>query len=253
MGLTTSRAAPAIDAVLRNQELLAVIALYQRGLPESLAPLVPGLRRMAQRPKQRITTTDPDLDARFRTWQSAHSVEELAPLMRNSTLQTGLRRFALLHGHLEVVAFVAAATRVVDWDWHMAASNGHTSVLDWLEASGEPHPRGLMECGVSNNQLAVVIWAHTRQLDVALNLRTVAAEQGYLEILRYLDAHSLSSWDPIAVSIAAERGHLDVLGFLHAKHVARWSRLLQICNSRSLEQSGSSQSTQWSASAAFTA
>ena len=220
MGLTTSHAAPAIDAVLRNQELLTIIASYQRGMPESLAPLVPGLRRMAQRPKQRITTTDPDLDARFCTWRSTHSVEELAPLMRNSTLQTGLRRFALVHGHLEVVALVAAARRVVDWDWHIAASNGHTSVLDWLETSGEPYPRGLMECGVSNNQLAVVVWAHTRQLDVALNLRTVAAERGFLEILTYLDAHSLSSWDPMAVSITAERGHVDVLRFLQAKAYA---------------------------------
>ncbi|KDO16942.1 hypothetical protein SPRG_17599, partial [Saprolegnia parasitica CBS 223.65] len=163
---------------------------------------------------------DHELDACFRTWLAAHDVEELAPLLRNAKLQTGLRRFAFVHGDLNVVAFVAEATCVVAADWLLAASKGHTSVLDWLEARSSAYPRGLMECGVSSNQLDVVVWAHKRQLDVAGNLRTVAAERGFLEILIYLDAHSLSGWDPMGVSIAAERGHVDVLCFLRAKAYA---------------------------------
>ncbi|KDO23007.1 hypothetical protein SPRG_11853 [Saprolegnia parasitica CBS 223.65] len=181
MGLGLSHPAPPSDAaaaVLCSQDLLCTITSYQRGLPESLAPLVPGLRRMAHRPKQRISMPDHELDARFRTWLAAHDVEKLAPLLRNAKLPTGLP--------------LSTATST------SSPSKGHTSVLDWLEARSSAYPRGLMECGVSSNQL----------------------DRGFLEILIYLDAHLLSDWHPMAVSIAAERGHVDVLRFLRAKAYA---------------------------------
>jgi hypothetical protein len=104
-----------------------------------------------------------------------------------------------------------------------AAYHGNMEMVKYCVAN--ECPIGAFACAFAaqNGHLEVLKYLH-EEAEAAWDLRTAtwAAENGHLHILEYLVEREFDEFDEYACAYAAENGHLDCLKYLHETAKAPW-------------------------------
>ena len=105
-----------------------------------------------------------------------------------------------------------------------AALQGNKEMVKYCVANECPTGTGTCACAAQNGHLEVLKYLH-EEAEAAWDLRTAtwAAENGHLHILEYLVERKYDKYSGSACTLAAEKGHLDCLKYLHETAKAPWN------------------------------
>ena len=105
-----------------------------------------------------------------------------------------------------------------------AALQGNKEMVKYCVANECPTGTGTCACAAQNGHLEVLKYLH-EEAEAAWDLRTAtwAAENGHLHILEYLVERKYDKYHEGACQLAANNGHLDCLKYLHETAKAPWN------------------------------
>lgn len=129
----------------------------------------------------------------------------------------GVRRRALLGGHLNVIDWLRTRTSWREGDWSLAARGGHLHVLRWvrnLYGEGAMNKRRICFEAALGGQLHVLRWVDDRYYMRHEHASYGAACGRRLETLRWLRENHYGSVS-LALVHAAERGNLEAIKWLY--------------------------------------
>lgn len=97
------------------------------------------------------------------------------------------------------------------------ASNGHLSILEWLQARPRQEcTTNAMDVAAANGHLEVVQWLHQNRCEgCTYEAMNEAAGGGYLEIIQWLHEHTTQGCTVKAIEVASRNGHFEVAKWLH--------------------------------------
>ncbi|KAF0697211.1 Aste57867_12098 [Aphanomyces stellatus] len=220
MALFPPRQAAAAD-VLRSQDLMGCIWVYQHGLYASIR----GLHR-SLRPFRRWTASSSIDDAAMHSLDAvlgpyyANKDDSVARLLAcDSSLRHAIASDAVFFGRIDVMAAHSLddddlrTAALVD----LAARGGHVSMVSFLHDQGHPGcTTAALDMAAARNHFEVVAFLTTHRSEGATAAAMDdAAACGHLHMVQYLHMHRTEGCTTRAMDAAATNGHLDVVHFLH--------------------------------------
>jgi len=115
---------------------------------------------------------------------------------------------------------------------NIAAQKGNLEMVKYCVANGCPIDGWVCADAAENGQLEVLKYLH-EEVKATWDSRTAsrAAAKGHLHILEYLVERKYDQYSVYACTVAAENGHLDCLKYLHETAKAPWnSRAVQVAH-----------------------
>ena len=113
-----------------------------------------------------------------------------------------------------------------EWDWRTideAAHKGNLEMVKYCVANKCPMYERAFGCAAQNGHLEVLKYLH-EEVKAPWDFRTAtwAAANGHLHILEYLIERKFDKYSELACTRAAKYGHLDCLKYLHETAKAPW-------------------------------
>ncbi|KAE8898523.1 hypothetical protein PF006_g27383 [Phytophthora fragariae] len=128
---------------------------------------------------------------------------------------------AARNGQLEVLRWLKQNHDHVFWganELRYAVEGNHAELARWLQDNTRPPTKlRAMNLAAANGNLELVQWLHEVRHEASSSAAAKAARGGYLDVLKWMDKHSLCKHQGVPVEDAAAGGHLKVVKWLHNK------------------------------------
>ncbi|KAG6624025.1 uncharacterized protein IUM83_02135 [Phytophthora cinnamomi] len=130
---------------------------------------------------------------------------------------------AARNGQLEVLRWLKQHHDHVFWganELRYAVEGNHAEVARWLQENTRPPTKlRAMNLAAANGNLELVQWLHQVRHEASASAAAKAAQGGFLDMLKWMDKHSLCKHQGVPVEDAAAGGHLKVVKWLHKSGV----------------------------------
>ncbi|KAG7379294.1 hypothetical protein PHYPSEUDO_008748 [Phytophthora pseudosyringae] len=130
---------------------------------------------------------------------------------------------AARNGHVRVLAWLKQHHDHVFWganELRYAVEGNHAQAARWLQENTRPPSKlRAMNLAAANGNLELVQWLHQVRHEASSSAAAKAAKGGFLDVLKWMDKHSLCKLQGVPVEGAAAGGHLKVVKWLHKSGV----------------------------------
>eukprot|EP00644_Phytophthora_capsici_P006565 jgi/Phyca11/535447/estExt2_fgenesh1_pg.C_PHYCAscaffold_360034 len=130
---------------------------------------------------------------------------------------------AARNGQLQVLQWLKEHHDHVFWganELRYAVEGNHVEVARWLQEQTRPPSKlRAMNLAAANGNLELVQWLFEVRHEASSSAAAKAAKGGFLDMIKWMDKHSLCKHQGVPVEDAAAGGHLKVVKWLHKSGV----------------------------------